>query len=103
MERRVPAFERTREALHGLIEGRLSSEFGRTELVKLATRLIIEEGPEAEIRDALERDYYERGAGHGGGYRNGVRKGRLKTAEGFIDCPRLSAGMSRSAPSCVRT
>jgi len=85
MDRRIPASERTREALHDLIEGRLSSEFGRTELVKLATRLIVEEGLEAEVRDALGRDYYERGAGHGVGYRNGVRKGRLKTAEGFID------------------
>jgi transposase-like protein len=71
--------------LHDLIEGRLSSDFGRTELVRLATRLIVEEGLEAEVRDALERDYYERSAGRGGGYRNGVRKGRLKTAEGFID------------------
>ena len=85
MERRIPASERTREALHDLIEGRLSSEFGRTELVKLATRLIVEEGLEAEVRDALDHDYYERRAGHGGGYRNGVRKGRLKTAEGFVD------------------
>ena len=85
MERRLPPSERTREALHDLIEGRLSSEFGRTELVKLATRLIVEEGLEAEVRDALDCNYYERRAGHGGGYRNGVRTGRLKTAEGFID------------------
>jgi putative transposase len=85
MERRLPASERTREALHDLIAGRLSSDFGRTELVKLATRLIVEEGLEAEVRDALERDYYERGGGLGGGYRNGVRKGHLKTAEGFVD------------------
>ncbi len=42
MERRASASERTREALHGLIEGRLSSEFRRTELVKLATHLIID-------------------------------------------------------------
>jgi transposase-like protein len=62
MDRRIPASERTREALHDLIEGRLSSE-----LVRLATRLIVEEGLEAEVRDALERDYYERSAGRGGG------------------------------------
>ena len=84
MSRRVPASDRTREALSDLIEGRLSSESGRTELVQLATRLIIEEGLEAEVRDALGRDYYERGAQAGGGYRNGLRQGRLKTAEGMI-------------------
>jgi transposase-like protein len=71
--------------LSDLIEGRLSSDFGRSELVRLATRLIVEEGLEAEVRDALGRDYYERGAGAGGGYRNGLRQGRLKTAEGFIE------------------
>ncbi len=85
MSRRIPGSERTREALSDLIEGRLSSEGGRTELVQLATRLIVEEGLEAEVRDALEREYYERGAEPGRGYRNGQRKGRLKTAEGFID------------------
>ena len=84
MSRRIPGSERTREALRDLIEGRLSSEAGRSELVRLATRLIVEEGLEAEVRDALGRDYYERGGCAGRGHRNGVREGRLKTAEGFI-------------------
>ncbi|BCH19958.1 hypothetical protein MesoLjLa_68090 (plasmid) [Mesorhizobium sp. L-2-11] len=30
-------------------------------------------------------DYYEHGAEPGQGYRNGVRSGRLKTAEGFVE------------------
>ena len=85
MTRRIPGSERTREGLRDLIEGRLSSEAGRSELVRLATRLIIEEGLEAEVRDALGRDYYEHGGAAGRGHRNGVREGRLKTAEGFID------------------
>ena len=85
MSRRIPASGRTREALSELIEGRLSFEGGRTELIRLATRLIIEEGLEAEVRDALDRGYYERGTEPGGGYRNGLRAGRLKTAEGVID------------------
>jgi transposase-like protein len=67
------------------MEGRHSEQFGRTELVHLATRLIVEEGLEAEVRDALDRGYYEHGSEPGGGYRNGLRRGRLKTAEGFID------------------
>ena len=85
MSRRIPASVSTREALHDLIEGRLSSESGRSELVRLATRLIVEEGLEGEVRDAVGREYYEHGAAPDGGYRNGVRRGRLKTAEGIID------------------
>jgi putative transposase len=73
MSQRIPASERTREALSDLIEGRLSSEAGRTELVQLATRLIVEEGFESEVRDAL---------------------GRLKTAEGAIaySAPQVAGG-----------
>jgi putative transposase len=82
---RVPGSVRTRQSLSDLIEGRLSSADGRAELVKLATRLIVEEALEAESRDALGRDYYEHGAQPGQGHRNGVRPGRLKTAEGLID------------------
>jgi hypothetical protein len=85
MSKRVPGSHRTREALRELMEGRYSESFGRTELVQLATRLIIEEGLEAEVRDALDRGYYEHGSQPGGGYRNGLRQGCLKTAEGFID------------------
>jgi putative transposase len=68
---------RTRQALSELIEGRLASPDGRAELVKLATRLIVEEALEAECRDALGRDYYERGAEAGHGYRNGVRSASI--------------------------
>ncbi len=85
MSKRVPGSHRTREALRALMEGRDSESFGRTELVHLATRLIVEEGLEAEVRDALDRGYYEHGSEPGRGHRNGLRKGRLKTAEGFID------------------
>ena len=60
MANRLPASMRTRQNLSDLIEGRLSSPDGRSELVKLAARLIIEEALEEESRDALGRDYYER-------------------------------------------
>jgi len=94
MTRRIPGSERTREALRDLIEGRLSSENAKSELVRLATRLIIEEGLEAEVRDALGRDYYERGEGADRGHRNGVREGRMKTAEGFVGyaAPQVTGG-----------
>jgi hypothetical protein len=52
----MPASMRTRETLSSLIEDRLSSSDGRSELVRLATRLILEEALEAETRDALGRD-----------------------------------------------
>ena len=60
MEKRIPA-----SMLSDLIEGRLSSPDGRGELVKLATRLIVEEALEAESRDGAGRGYYEHGAAPG--------------------------------------
>ena len=60
---------------------------GREELIKLATRPIVEEALEAEARDAIGREYYEHGAEPGQGYRNGYRPGRLKTAEGAVEYP----------------
>jgi putative transposase len=87
MGSRVPASMRTRQSLSDLIEGRLSSPAGREELVKLATRLIVEEALEAEARDAIGRGYYEHSAEPGQGYRDGYRPGRLKTAEGTVEYP----------------
>jgi putative transposase len=82
---RIPASERTREKLRALMEGRSEVADGRSELVRLAARLIIEEALEGEAGDALGRDYYARGAVPGTGYRNGYRAGRVKSAEGAID------------------
>jgi transposase-like protein len=82
---RIPASERTREKLKALIEGRSDVVDGRSELVRLAARLIVEEALEGEAADALGRSYYEHGAAPGAGYRNGYRTGRLKTAEGTVE------------------
>jgi hypothetical protein len=57
---RIPASERTCEKLKAVIEGS-SEDGGSPELVRLAARLIIEEGLEGEARDALGREYYTRG------------------------------------------
>ena len=62
---------------------RLSSAYGRAAPVKLATRLIVEDALVAE-----SRDYYAHGASAGQVWRVGVRMGRLKTAEGFVDTGR---------------
>jgi hypothetical protein len=48
MVRRIPASQDTREGLTALIEGRLSTASAKNELVKLATRLIVEEALEGE-------------------------------------------------------
>ena len=84
MATRLPASQHTREELTALIEGRLSTASAKDELVKLATRLIVEEALEGEAGDTIGRDYYEHGAQPGQGYRNGYRSGRLKTAEGLM-------------------
>ena len=43
MTRRILGSMRTRESLSDLVEGRLSSPEGRSELLRLATRLVVEE------------------------------------------------------------
>ena len=89
---RIPASERTRERLKALMDGRSEEGDLRSELVRLAARLIVEEGLEGEAADALGREYYVRGAAPGAGYRNGYRTGRLKTAEGMVEyaAPQIS-------------
>src|SRR5262249_10109665 len=84
MMKRIAAAEKTRERLRALIDGRLGTEADRSELVRLAVRLIVEEVLEAEARDKLGRERYERAEGEASGYRNGYRTGRLKTAEGAV-------------------
>jgi putative transposase len=103
MGKRIPASMRTREALQALIEGRLASPVGRSELVELATRLIVEEALEGEVGDALDRGYYERGDAPSQGHRNGHRTQRLKTAEGGLEysAPQV-AGLEPSFRSALR-
>ena len=101
MAARLPASQRTREELTAL--RRLSTASAKDELVKLASRLIVEEALEGEAGDALGRDYYEHGAQPGQGYRNGYRTGRLKTAEGLMEysAPQI-AGREEPFHSAIR-
>jgi transposase-like protein len=103
MATRLPASHRTREELTALIEGRLSTGSAKDELVKLATRLIVEEALEGEATDAVGREYYEHSAQPGQGYRNGYRTGRLKTAEGLMEyaAPQI-AGRDEPFRSAIR-
>jgi len=79
--KRLPASEATRKRIAGL----MNEDFSKSALMKAAMQLIIEEALEAEVEDGLGRGRYERGGAEAKGYRNGVRPGHLKTAEGPID------------------
>lgn len=85
MGSRIPASERTHQKLDELLTQGVADGDARAELLKLAVRKIVEEALEAEVVDALGREYYENGATPGAGYRNGYRRGRLRTAEGPIE------------------
>src|SRR5689334_12775179 len=85
MTTRVSAADRTRERLETLIDGRLATAPERSDLVRLAARLILEEALEGEVRDRLGRERYQRAGGEPAGYRNGYRTGRMKTAEGMVE------------------
>ena len=60
--KRVAAPERTRERLRALMDGRLGTAPDRSNLVLLAAQLILEEALEAEVRDEVGRERYERAA-----------------------------------------
>ena len=83
--KRVSAPDRTREELQGLIGGNLGTATGRSDLVRLALRLIVEEALEGEVADAVGRERYARAEGAAAGYRNGYRPGKIKTAEGLVE------------------
>ena len=85
MASRVSAADQTRERLAALIDGRLATAPERSDLMRLAARLILEEALEGEVRDRLGRERYERAEGKPTGYRNGYRTGRMKAAEGMVE------------------
>jgi transposase-like protein len=84
VRKRVQASERTRKRIEDLISG-VEGKSERSDLVKLATQLIIEEALEGEVQTELGREYYARGAVEAAGQRNGYRRGRLDTAEGRVE------------------
>jgi transposase-like protein len=81
---RVPASETTRKRIEAMISGEAEG-VDKSELVRAAARLIVEEALEEEVGDALGREFYEYGAKSGSGYGKGYRLGRLKNAEGAIE------------------
>ncbi len=84
---RVPASEATRKRLKQIFEGGDGERFQRSDLIKQAVRLMIEEALEAEVSEAVGRGYYARAElrDGDGGHRNGYRVGKIDTAEGRIE------------------
>jgi transposase-like protein len=85
--KKVPASEATRKRLEQVFAGE-TIDPGR--VVREATRLLIEQALEAEVEQALGRRYYEHGQAAQGDaaarpMRNGVRRGRIDSAEGVIE------------------
>ena len=81
--RRVTASEATRKRIAEML--RKAEGLDRSELVRQAARLVIEEALEAEVSEALGRGYYDRGGDELQGQRNGYRCGKLEGAEGLIE------------------
>ena len=82
--RRIPASRQTAERIEKLLAGGGDHDV-RSDLIRLGVRKFVEEVLEAEVEDRLGRPYYRHGAAERPGYRNGYRRGRLKTAEGAIE------------------
>ena len=80
MKTRVPAPEATRKRIAELLNGDLD----KSALMREAMPLRIEETLEAEVTEGLRRPYYGRSEA-AQRYRNGIRMGRLKTAEGLVE------------------
>ncbi len=82
---RLSASHYTRYAFEQLITGYSDEPAERSSLVRTATRLLIEEALEEEAKDVMGRGYYQHGGANGGGYRNGTRICRLKSASSVIE------------------
>jgi transposase-like protein len=81
--KRVPPSERTKKKIEEMFADGTTADSPLSELVRLAVQEIVEEALEGVTRDLLGRGYYERRGDHEG-YRNGYRRGRLKTSEGEV-------------------
>lgn len=83
-EHRISPAEQMRQSLEQFLGGGMASAGEPTStLVRLAARVVLQEALEAEQRDVVGRDRYERGGD--GRYRNGYRCGHVDSAEGRIE------------------
>lgn len=83
-KQRIAPSEELRQCLEGFLSGGICDEHDPTSaLLNLAARVVVQEALEAEQRDAVGRERYERGSD--GRYRNGYRGGRIEGAEGRVE------------------
>lgn len=82
--KRVAPSEQMRQSLEEFLSGGVRQDESPTStLLNLAARLVLQEALEAEQREMLGRDRYQRGSE--GTYRNGYRVGRIAGAEGRVE------------------
>lgn len=96
--RKIAPSQRLREELQGFLRSMGEVEDGGgalSELVRRAATLIVQEGLEAEQRDFIGRERYERAPGRG--YRSGYVPGHLETAEGRLEVERPQVRGARQA------
>ncbi|MGH8727965.1 MAG: IS256 family transposase [Burkholderiales bacterium] len=84
--KKVPASEATRKRLEEVFS---AEHIDPGRIVREATRLMIEQALEAEVEQAIGRRYYAHGStgedDRSRAMRNGVRRGRIDSAEGAIE------------------
>lgn len=82
--KRIAPSEQMRQSLESFLSGGVwQDESPTSALLNLAARVVLQEALEAEQRDVVGRDRYERGSD--GRYRNGYRPGRIEGAEGRVE------------------
>jgi len=82
--KRIAPSEPMRQSLEDFLSGGIRQDESPTStLLNLAAKVVLQEALEAEQRDVVGRDRYERGSD--GTYRNGYRPGRVEGAEGRIE------------------
>jgi hypothetical protein len=99
---RVPASERTSQKLDELLTQGVAEGDARAELIKLAVRKIVEEALEAEVAEAVGRDYYENGAAPGPATATGIGAAACARPKGpsSTACRKWRIGPSRSSRGC---
>lgn len=82
-QRIAPSTQLRQSLANFLATGIETEEAPTSALLSLASRVVLQEALEAEQRDTLGRERYERGSE--GRYRNGYRPGRVEGAEGRVE------------------
>ncbi len=84
--KRIAPSAKVRQSLDEFLRrGIAQEEWPTSRLLGLAARLVLQEALEAEQREVVGRERYQRGVAAGAPYRNGYRPGGVEGAEGRIE------------------